>query len=53
MGSFRVKNYDFLKKNFQTLKAIEMLEKPKKVIQYITCNPHSSDLKWCSICCKT
>lgn len=50
IGSFRVKNADFFKKQGQTLRGMNMLEKSKRVIPLITCLGHSNELKWCSIC---
>lgn len=52
MGSFRVKNAEFLRKQGQTLRGMSLLEKSKRAIPIITCSAHSTDLKWCSICFK-
>lgn len=52
MGSFRVKNFEFLRKQGQILRGVNLLEKSKRVIPMITCSGHSSELKWCSICFK-
>ncbi len=31
---------------------MEVLDKPKRKINYMTCGPHSSECKWCVVCYK-